>query len=91
MKNVSRAVIYGLAISLPPLAEQRRIMAKVNKLMEVCDQLETQVANVQGETSRLLEAILYHGLNNVVESASPTRLSPQINLVGTLFPRNGWR
>lgn len=62
MKNVSRAVIYGLAIPLPPLAEQRRIMAKVNELMALCDRLEAQLAAAQDETSRLLESVLYHSL-----------------------------
>ena len=36
MKNVSRAVIYGLAIPLPPLAEQNRIVAKTDELMTLC-------------------------------------------------------
>jgi type I restriction enzyme S subunit len=64
MKNVSRAVIYGLVIPLPPLAEQRRIMAKVNELMAVCDRLETKLTTAQAETRRLLESVLHHALND---------------------------
>jgi type I restriction enzyme S subunit len=40
MKNVSRDVILGLPLPLPPLAEQHRIVAKVDELMALCDQLE---------------------------------------------------
>jgi type I restriction enzyme S subunit len=48
-------------IPLPPLAEQHRIVAKVEELMTVCDQLESQLTTTQAETSHLLEAVL-HGV-----------------------------
>ncbi len=49
-------------ILLPPLAEQRRIVAKVNELMAICDQLEASIAAAKAESRRLLEAILHHAL-----------------------------
>jgi restriction endonuclease S subunit len=64
MKNVSRAVIYGLAIPLPPLAEQRRIMGQGERIDGLCDQLEAQIASAQDENCRLFEAVLYHALND---------------------------
>jgi type I restriction enzyme S subunit len=43
---------------LPPLAEQRRIVDKVDKLMALCDQLETSLA-IGDETRRcLLDALI---------------------------------
>ncbi|MBL8208733.1 MAG: restriction endonuclease subunit S [Blastocatellia bacterium] len=62
MKNVSRAVIYALAIPLPPLAEQHRIVAKVEELLALCDQLEAQLTNTQTERRRLLESVLHEAL-----------------------------
>lgn len=62
MQNVSRAVIYGLLIPLPPLGEQHRIGAKVDELMALCDKLEAQLTSAQTDTSRLLEAVLHHAL-----------------------------
>lgn len=62
MKNVSRAVIYGLPVPLPPLAEQRRIVAKVDELMAVCDQLQGQLAAAGTDGVRLLEATLHAAL-----------------------------
>ena len=50
MKNVSRDVILGLPLPLPPLAEQHRIVAKVDELMTLCDQLEA--ARMQREQCR---------------------------------------
>jgi type I restriction enzyme S subunit len=66
--------INSLSIPLPPLAEQHRIVAKVDELMALCDRLETQLTTAQSETGRLLESVLHHALNDAVEIASPNRL-----------------
>ena len=58
--NVSTVKAYP--IPLPPLVEQRRIVAKVDALMVLCDQLEIRLAAIQSESGRLLEAILYNSL-----------------------------
>jgi type I restriction enzyme, S subunit len=62
MKNVSRPVIYALPISLPPLAEQHRIVAKVDELMALCDRLETQLSTTQANSRRLLESLLHKAI-----------------------------
>jgi type I restriction enzyme S subunit len=69
MKNVSREVICRLAVPLPPLAEQHRIVAKVDELMAVCDELEQSLATEQTERARLLESLLH----DVLEDALPAR------------------
>ena len=38
--SISKKQLENLAIPLPPLAEQHRIVAKVDELMALCDQLE---------------------------------------------------
>ena len=45
-------------ISLPPLPEQHRIVAKVDKLMAYCDELEKQVKENQENSEKLMEAVL---------------------------------
>lgn len=62
--DLGMAVIRGMAIPVPPLAEQRRIVAKVDELMALCDRLEGQLSIAQTESSRLLEAILNQALND---------------------------
>lgn len=62
MKNVSRDVILSLPFPLPPLAEQRRIVAKVDELMALCDRLEASLAGADYTRRRLLEAVLAEAL-----------------------------
>ena len=62
MKNVSRNVILDLPLPLPPLAEQHRIVVKVDELMAVCDQLEANLTATQTDSRRLLEAVLHEAL-----------------------------
>ena len=47
-----------IAVAVPPLAEQRRIVAKVDELMALCDRLEAGLGAAGGSRSRLLEALL---------------------------------
>jgi len=58
MKNIGREVMCNLPIALPPLAEQRRIVAKVDQLMALVDQLETQLAASRASAKNLLEAVV---------------------------------
>ncbi|WP_407283259.1 restriction endonuclease subunit S [Methanolobus sp. WCC1] len=45
-------------IPLPPLAEQKRIVAKVDQLMELCDRLESDIRQAQEDGERLMEAVV---------------------------------
>jgi type I restriction enzyme S subunit len=57
--------IASLAVFLPPLAEQKRIVAKVDELMVICDQLENQLESQQKGRRQLLEALLHEALEGV--------------------------
>ncbi len=56
--QINNKDIYPLPILLPPLAEQHRIVAKVDELMAVCDRLETSLAAGEETRGRLVEAVL---------------------------------
>ena len=48
--------IRNLVLPIPPLAEQRRIVAKVDELMALVDALETQLATARTSAKNLLQA-----------------------------------
>ena len=54
--------IRSLSIPLPPLAEQRRIVAKVDALMALCDRLEKSLDATAATRLRLLDALLAEAL-----------------------------
>ncbi len=58
MKNVSREQILGLPLPLPPLAEQHRIVAKVDELMALCDQLKAQLQQARQQHAQLASVLV---------------------------------
>ncbi|MDD2943186.1 MAG: restriction endonuclease subunit S [bacterium] len=56
--NIGTASILDLPFPLPPLAEQYRIVSKVNQLMALVDQLETQLAASRNAAINLMEAVV---------------------------------
>jgi type I restriction enzyme, S subunit len=59
--NISLAKLRPLPIPIPPLAEQARIVAKVNELMHLCDELENS-GRLQAEQHRRLTTALFDAL-----------------------------
>ena len=53
-----------IAVALPPLAEQHRIVAKVDALITLCDQLESSLTTATTTRSRLLESLLHQALGD---------------------------
>jgi len=54
--NIGKEKIELLLIPCPPLNEQKRIVAKIDELMSLCDQLETRLSQSQTDCDRLMEA-----------------------------------
>lgn len=51
-------------LPLPPLPEQQRIVAKVQQLMQMVNQLELQVQESQTQAQQLLQAVLKEAFNS---------------------------
>ena len=58
MNILNLSILRALPLPLPPLAEQRRIVAKVDQLMALVDQLETQLTASRATAANLLSALV---------------------------------
>jgi type I restriction enzyme, S subunit len=55
MNNLNQKILGSMPIGLPPLAEQKRIVAKVNQLMTLCDTLQAHLTHRQQSAIDLAE------------------------------------
>ncbi len=62
MIHMTKEKMELVQVPLPPLAEQRRIVGKVNELMGICDQLDTSLTDTAATRRRLLDALLAEAL-----------------------------
>jgi type I restriction enzyme S subunit len=58
MKNVSRQTILRLPFPLPPIAEQKRIVKKVDQLFSLCQAFEQSLTKSSEKQTAILNAVL---------------------------------
>jgi len=58
MPKINQKTLTSLPIPIPPLAEQRRIVETIHKLMMQCDELESQIDSANLKASELLAAVM---------------------------------
>ncbi len=58
MNNLTREQILNFRIPLPPTAEQKEIVARVEQHLQTITQLETQIATREALTKQLMQSIL---------------------------------
>ena len=60
--KINQAELNKILIPVPPLEEQKRIVAKVDQLMALCDELEAGLVQAQTDGGKLMEAVVHHVL-----------------------------
>jgi type I restriction enzyme S subunit len=68
--GISASNLKEVKIPLPPLTEQHRIVAKVDELMSICDQLEAHLTTTEADSRLLLEAVLHEALAPALEETA---------------------
>jgi type I restriction enzyme, S subunit len=80
-KTVPLSVLRGLRLPLPPLAEQARIVARVDELMRLCDALEAKGRLEAEQHARLLGTLL----GTLTVSSTPEELAANWQRVADHF------
>jgi type I restriction enzyme, S subunit len=68
-RGLNMKLIGQLSLPIPPLPEQKRILAKVNDLMALCDRLEAQQCEQATQKTKLARA----SLTLFAEAPTPAR------------------
>jgi type I restriction enzyme S subunit len=80
-KRLPRAFFEDCPFPLPPLAEQARIVARVDELMQLCDALEAKGRLEAQQHARLLETLLV----TLTDSTTPEELAANWQRVAEHF------
>jgi type I restriction enzyme S subunit len=81
---MNQAKMNSIPVALPPLAEQQRIVAKVDELMTLCDELAAAQSEREARRDRLVAATL-HRL--AASAADPTPFPERAHFYFTHLPR----
>ena len=63
-KRVPREYIENAVLALPPHEEQKAIITKVEKLLALCDQLDTRITHNQTSAEALMQAVLHEAFRH---------------------------
>ena len=58
LASINMTQLRACAFPVPPLAEQHRIVAKVDELMALCDRLEAEQTDAEAAHAKLVEALV---------------------------------
>lgn len=86
MDILNLGILLELPIPLPPLAEQRRIVAKVDELMALCDALEAKLRGERAAAERLADAVVRAVVGSEQRTPRQMELAPS---AATSAPTNG--
>ncbi len=60
MPKINQDQLGRILVPVPPLPEQKRIVAKVDELMKLCDDLEAKLTKARDDADTLLSSVVYH-------------------------------
>lgn len=57
--NISQDKVRQIIIAAPPIAEQNRIITKIDEMMNLCDSLEQKIDTIASKQAELLNAVMH--------------------------------
>ncbi|MDP2448725.1 MAG: restriction endonuclease subunit S [Polaromonas sp.] len=81
LQHVTKGVLESLVLVLPPLAEQSRIVTRVEELMRLCDALEAKGQLEATQHAQLISTLLA----TLTDSETPAQLADNWHRIATHF------
>nr|WP_315495939.1 restriction endonuclease subunit S [uncultured Rhodoferax sp.] len=81
MNNISLGDLSELLMTIPPLAEQSRIVTRVEELMRLCDALEAKGQREATQHAQLVSTLL----DTLTDSETPAQLADNWHRIATHF------
>lgn len=75
IKHISVVDFACMVLPVAPIEEQERIVAKVNQLMELCDELEAKLRQAEADSEKLMKAAVGDLLASIRDTAESEPLS----------------
>ena len=76
MPKINQNQLGSIILPCPPLSEQKAIVTKVEKLLALCDQLETQITQNQTHAEQLMQAVLKEAFSHNSEGEPASARDP---------------
>ena len=72
MRNISQAKVNSIRLRVPPLEEQRRIVAEVEERLSVIDAMRASISNAQRRSAALRASILERAFRGELVPQDPS-------------------
>jgi type I restriction enzyme, S subunit len=89
MPKINQSVVVDAPIGLPPVKEQRRIVARVSQLMALCDDLEAKLKQAEEDGMQMLDVVIRSICDAASGAVAVTSDYPQPDDNGSSGLRNG--
>jgi type I restriction enzyme S subunit len=83
VKNIRSDIVKKTNLLIPPIAEQKQIVKKVEKLFSICDKLQTQITANKIRSEQLMQAVLKEAFtqsDTQSDTQAETRAETQANI-----------
>ncbi len=74
IKYINKTKCESILIALPPLEEQKRIVQKLDELMQYCNELEANIKQSQAQNEKLLQQVLREALRVPTEKTEKEKV-----------------
>lgn len=76
LASINKTQLQRCPVSLPPVSEQGRIVAKIDELMVLCESLDQQIDSATSKQAELLNVLIHaQSQSNTAEQLRPASLS----------------